>query len=98
WTRHAKAAAICRRRGREMGLRLFPKDETVSSPTVTAFYVPEGWSWEALDAALRGRGLVVGGNYGPLAGRVFRVGHMGSQANEELVARGMDILRDVLRG
>lgn len=80
-----------------MGLRLFPLDEAVSSPSVTAFYVPKGWTWEALDAALRARGLALGGNYGSLAGRVFRVGHMGSQADESLVARGMDVLEDVLK-
>lgn len=97
YDRHERAAALCRQRGREMGLRLFPLDEAVSSPSVTAFYVPEGWTWEALDAALRARGLALGGNYGSLAGRVFRVGHMGSQADEALVARGMDVLEDVLK-
>jgi len=40
----------------------------------------------------------VGGNYGPLAEKVFRIGHMGSQANRELVERGMDILEEVLTG
>ena len=96
WARHANAAALCRARGREMGLRLFPKDEATSCPTVTAFYVPEGWTWEAFDAALRARGLAAGGNYDSLAGRVFRIGHMGSQADEALVARAMDVIGAVL--
>jgi aspartate aminotransferase-like enzyme len=51
---------------------------------------------EALDAALREQGMVVGGNYGPLAGKVFRIGHMGSQADMGLAERGMDVLADVL--
>jgi aspartate aminotransferase-like enzyme len=41
--------------------------------------------------------MVVGGSYGPLAGKVFRIGHMGSQAKRDLVERGMDILEEVLK-
>ena len=50
-----------------------------------------------LDVALRQKGLVLGGNYGSLDGRVFRVGHMGSQADEALVTQGMGILKEVLQ-
>jgi aspartate aminotransferase-like enzyme len=42
--------------------------------------------------------VVVGGSYGPLAGKVFRIGHMGSQAKQELLEKGMNILEEVLRG
>ncbi|MDR1979416.1 MAG: aminotransferase class V-fold PLP-dependent enzyme [Synergistaceae bacterium] len=96
FARHSRAAALCRKLGREMGIRLFPVNEDICSPTVSAFYMPEGWTWAEFDAALRLRGLVVGGNYGRLAERVFRVGHMGSQADEALVARGMEIVKNVL--
>lgn len=96
--RHERAAKLCRDMGREMGLKLFPKREEFCSPTVTAFYVPEKYenNWNKFDAELRSHGLAVGGNYGPLAGRVFRVGHMGSQAKNELVEKGMDIIKQVL--
>ena len=94
--RHYEAAKLCRDLGREMGLKLFPKDEAVSSPTVTAFYVPEKFTWPEFDMALREKGLAVGGNYGKLAGKVFRVGHMGSQAYCDLVREGMSIIREVL--
>ena len=98
FARHAHVADLCRRAAKDMGLRLFPVKEDICSPTVSAFYVPDGWTWEELDSALRQRGVVVGGNYGPLAGRVFRIGHMGSQADEALVTRGMEILKSVLEG
>ena len=49
-----------------------------------------------LNQALRAQGMVVGGNYGPLAGKVFRIGHMGSQADRALVQQGMDVLAGVL--
>jgi aspartate aminotransferase-like enzyme len=42
--------------------------------------------------------MVVGGSYGPLAGKVFRIGHMGSQADTGLVGRGMDVLASILEG
>jgi aspartate aminotransferase-like enzyme len=96
FARHVRAAALCRRLAREAGVELFPVDEAICSPTVSAFYVPRGWNWPEFDAALRSRGLVVGGNYGKLAGKVFRIGHMGSQASESLVTRGMEIVKDAL--
>ena len=96
FARHEKAAKLCRDMGRDMGLRLFPKSEEICSPTVTAFYIPDGMTWPELDEALRKRGVAVGGNYGCLAGKVFRIGHMGSQADCELVREGMSIVRKVL--
>ena len=94
--RHNEAAKLCRDLGREIGLRLFPKSECYSTPTVTAFYVPEKFSWPEFDGALREKGLAVGGNYGKLADKVFRVGHMGSQADCDLVRGGMNIIREVI--
>ncbi|MFN8467626.1 MAG: aminotransferase class V-fold PLP-dependent enzyme [Caldilineaceae bacterium] len=96
YARHAAVAAYCRDRLHALNVRLFPVRDEISSPTVTAAYVPDGWSWQELDQALRARGVAVGGNYGKLAGKVFRVGHMGSQADMDLVQRGMDALEEVL--
>ena len=94
--KHSDAAKLCRDLGRETGLKLFPKNENFSSPTVTAFYVPENWTWENFNLALRKKGLAVGGNYGKLEGHVFRIGHMGSQADKDLVNSGMKIIKEVL--
>ncbi len=96
YRRHAGVASYCRNRLREMGVKLWPDSEEICSPTVTAAVVPDGWTWERLDGELRKRGVAVGGSYGPLAGKVFRIGHMGSQANRDLVGRGMDALAEVL--
>ncbi len=96
FARHERAAQLCRDMGRDMGLELFPKSEGICSPTVTAFRVPENITWPELDGALRGKGVAVGGNYGCLAGKVFRIGHMGSQADCELVREGMSAIREVL--
>jgi len=96
YARHAAVAAYCRQRLAEMGVAIYPSRAEIASPTVTAARIPDGWDWPRLDAALRARGMAVGGNYGPLAGKVFRIGHMGNQARRGLVERGMDVLEEVL--
>jgi aspartate aminotransferase-like enzyme len=94
--RHAVAADTCRRRIIEMGLRLFPAEGAVPSPTVTAVYLPQGVGWSEFDTKLRRQGLVVGGSYGDLAGKIFRIGHMGTQADERLVKQALDVIEGVL--
>lgn len=98
YQRHADVAAYCRQRLVAMGIKLFPVSEAICSPTVTAAHVPASWTWPELDGALREQGMVVGGNYGALAGKVFRIGHMGSQAEMGLAERGMDVLEGVVNG
>ena len=95
--RHERVAAYCRERVREMGLRLYPAEGAVASPTVTAVYVPEGMAWKELDARLRQEGVAMGGNYGCLAGKVFRIGHMGTQANLNRVKEALDVLEVAVR-
>lgn len=94
--RHNKVAEYCRERVVNMGLKLYPAADAIPSPTVTAVYVPGKISWKTLDARLRAEGLVVGGNYGCLAGEVFRIGHMGTQANLNLVKEAMDVIEKVI--
>jgi aspartate aminotransferase-like enzyme len=79
-----------------MQISLWPSRSEISSPTVTAAKLPEGWTWPELDRALRAEGMVVGGSYGPMAGQVFRIGHMGAQADQALVERGMDLLEGIV--
>ncbi|MEJ5200807.1 MAG: alanine--glyoxylate aminotransferase family protein [Anaerolineales bacterium] len=94
--RHTTIAEYCRQRLTEIGYQLFPAPSAIPSPTVTAVYVPDGITWEEFDRKLRQRGLAVGGSYGPLAGKVFRLGHMGTQANRELVDQALNVLKDIL--
>lgn len=95
--RHEEVAEYCRKRVIDMGLKLYPVEDAVKSPTVTAIVVPDEFSWDEFDGLLREKGLVVGGNYGCLAGEVFRIGHMGSQAKMDLVKSAMDIIEEVLK-
>jgi aspartate aminotransferase-like enzyme len=96
YNRHAEVAKVCRERLMAMGVKLWVKQLEFAAPTVTAAEVPAGWTWPEFDGRLRAQGMAVGGNYGPLAGKVFRIGHMGTQADRELVGRGLDVLEEVL--
>ena len=96
YSRHQENARFCRKEIAQMGLALFPSDNAIPSPTVTAVNVPDGITWQEFDAKLRQQGLVVAGSYGPLADKVFRLGHMGTQADKDLVARALDAIKKVL--
>jgi len=96
FSRHEKVAGYCRRRLQEMGLTLFAAPDAVPSPTVTAVHLPANRPWNEFDAALRRQGLAVGGSYGHWAGRVFRLGHMGTQADESLVGKALAVISGVL--
>jgi aspartate aminotransferase-like enzyme len=97
FARHAQLAEHTRQRVTGMGLELFPTRQAVQSPTVTAVKVPAQIPWPELDQRLRAQGLVVGGNYGPMANKVFRLGHMGTQANPALLNQALDVLEEVCK-
>ena len=94
--RHAEVASYCRAEITGLGLELYPAPGAVPSPTVTAVKVPKGILWKEWDRRLRQNGLVVGGSFGPLEGKVFRLGHMGTQADFGLVARALDTIKKML--
>ncbi len=96
FARHEAVAAYCRQKLNEMGLSLFPAPDAEASPTVTAVKLPDGFTWPEFDATLRQHGLVVGGSYGLLAGKVFRLGHMGTQADMDLVEQALSVIEKVI--
>jgi aspartate aminotransferase-like enzyme len=97
YARHEAVAGQCRRGLARLGVRPFPSPEAVESPTVTAALVPEGVAWKDWQATLRRLGLVVAGSFGPLEGRVFRLGHMGVQADAGLMDRALAAIGEALR-
>ncbi|POM65908.1 Serine-pyruvate aminotransferase [Phytophthora palmivora] len=89
---HEEVSAFTRHEVQEtLGLQLYG-EESAASPTVTAVELPDGCDWDALQEELRARKLLVGGSYGPLKGKVLRLGHMGSQASKEVVAQAIQII------
>ncbi|MCL1986317.1 MAG: alanine--glyoxylate aminotransferase family protein [Betaproteobacteria bacterium] len=96
FARHGEVALQCRDGLQELGIELWPAPDSTPAPTVTAALVPTGITWHEWRARLRARGLVVGGSLGPLAGKVFRLGHMGSQAEQRLMTDALAVLREAL--
>ncbi len=94
--RHQHVADFCRNKLIHMGLTLFPSANAIPSPTVTAVHVPSNHTWPDFDARLRKHGLVVGGSLGPMENKVFRLGHMGSQADMKLLEKALVIIDKVL--
>ena len=96
YKRHEAAARLCRAKIKEIGLTLFPAENAIPAPTITAVNVPTAISWPEFDAKLRREGLVVAGSYGPLTNKVFRLGHMGTQADIDLVIQALNVIEMVL--
>lgn len=94
--RHVEVAAHCRKRIAELGLSLWTAPDAVNSPTVTAVNLPEGISWPRWKQALLERDLAITGSFGPMAGKVFRIGHMGTQAHFDLVDAALDVIAGTL--
>jgi aspartate aminotransferase-like enzyme len=84
FARHAAVGAATRAGLSAMGFRLFA-DPAHASDTVTSALVPEDVDWPAWSRELRSRGLVIAGAQGRLAGRVFRVGHLGDVQVEDIL-------------
>ncbi|HET6615135.1 MAG TPA: alanine--glyoxylate aminotransferase family protein [Dehalococcoidia bacterium] len=84
--RHARLGQFTRDNVKALGLKLLA-DERVASNTVTAVWVPEGVDGGALNKMMRTEyNTVLAGGQGPLAGKIFRIGHLGLVAEADLKA------------
>jgi alanine-glyoxylate transaminase/serine-glyoxylate transaminase/serine-pyruvate transaminase len=85
--RHARLAEACRRAVRAMGLALLCRDPGEYSSTLTAVVMPAGRDSDAYIAhANRTLDLSLGVGLGEVKGTVFRIGHLGSLNELELLA------------
>ena len=87
WRRLARARDRVREGLEEMGFSMLSPLAT-ASPVTTAAYgvpgmdVPDYMAWLLRDHQIR-----IGGGLGPLAGKIFRIGHMGRAAEPEAIDR-----------
>jgi aspartate aminotransferase-like enzyme len=84
FARHATCAAATRAGLEALGFRLFAEPAN-RSLTVTAAWIPDGLDWKAFNGEVKRRGLVLAGGQGKLAGKIFRVGHLGSVTVGEIL-------------
>lgn len=96
FARHARVAGEARAGLQSLGYRLFAREGAVASPTVTAAYMPEKYQWKDWYASLKSKGLYAGESFGPMAGKVFRLGHMGHQADSAQVQKALKILAEMV--
>jgi len=78
FARHARHAEATRRAVRAWGLELVPLDDREHSASLTAVLLPDGHDADELRALILDRyDVSLGAGLGKLAGRVFRIGHLG---------------------
>jgi alanine-glyoxylate transaminase/serine-glyoxylate transaminase/serine-pyruvate transaminase len=78
FARHARLAEATRRAIRAWGLETICRDPKYYSPTITAVLMPEGHDGDAFRAlALEHFNISYGASFGPFAGKMFRIGHLG---------------------
>lgn len=93
FARHENIAQLARAGLEAIGIDLWTERDAINSPTVTAAKVPQGKKWSDWQEALAEKGLIVGGSLGPMAGKVFRIGHMGTQANEANMEKALAVIK-----
>lgn len=86
FTRHARLAEACRRAIVALGLRLLCRNPAEYSNTLTAVVMPTGFDSDAYIAhANRTLDMSLGVGLGEVKGKVFRIGHLGSLNELELL-------------
>jgi aspartate aminotransferase-like enzyme len=85
FARHAACGAAARAGIDALGFRRLA-DPAHASDTVTSAWLPDGVEWIALNRELLGRGLVLAGGQGKLAGRILRIGHLGAVTPADVIA------------
>jgi alanine-glyoxylate transaminase / serine-glyoxylate transaminase / serine-pyruvate transaminase len=78
YTRHRRLAEGARAAVRAWGLKLCAKEPKWYSDTVTAIMVPKGFNGaDVIDRAYRRYNLSLGAGLSQMAGKLFRIGHLG---------------------
>lgn len=89
--RHEEMRDLSIDRLKNVGCELYLESDY--SPTVTAFIPPEGISAQELIDHMRNKyKILLAGSYGPLSGKVVRIGHMGENAREDRVRFTLDCI------
>ena len=89
FARHDRLAEATRRAVRAWGLDIVCRDPKYYSPTVTAILMPEGHDGDAFrNRALETFNISYGASFGPFAGKMFRIGHLGD-TNELMLLGGL---------
>lgn len=98
WTRHRICADRLHSGLADLNLEMFVEDPESRLPTVNTIKVPEGLDWKAvIDHCMKNHQVEIAGGLGPTAGKVWRIGVMGNNANIKTVNKVLDALEDALK-
>jgi len=94
--RHARASRALTEGLQAMGLKLFG-DQAHKMANVTGVHIPAGVDGERVrHALLNEHNIEIGTSFGPLHGKIWRIGTMGYNAREEAVTTTLRALETVL--
>jgi len=97
FARHALASNALVAGLEAMGLKVFG-DRRHKMPNVTGIWIPDGIDGDKVRAAmLHDFGIEIGTSFGPLQGRIWRIGTMGYNARRQNVLICLGALEAVLR-
>ena len=96
WARHQTAHDHLVRGLDTLGLQLFPPPAN-RAPTINVISVPDGVDEARVRARLLEMGVEMGGGLGALAGKVWRVGVMGHNAQPKRIDRFLGALGEALK-
>lgn len=95
--RHAMIARACRAGVQGLGLQLWAARDEIAATCCTAVTMPPGLTDKAVRGTMRDRyGVMISGGYGELAGKLFRLGHMGKAAHPTYLAAQLAMLERTL--
>jgi aspartate aminotransferase-like enzyme len=97
WERHKRAGMAMRSAVRAMGLEPFAHDQ-IASNTLTSVRIPQGVNGKDLLKMMEDEhSTIIAGGVGPTAGKVFRIGHMGTTASAEYILPAVSSLEESLK-
>lgn len=91
--RHEMIGRACRAGVRSIGLEIWPARDSIACNATTAVKTPDGVNAGALVRHMRDKyGVKISGGYKELAGKTFRLGHMGQSAHPTYLAALLAVL------
>lgn len=95
YKRHAALGKAVRAGLGEYGMKPLAPEE-VAAPTLSCILYPEGVNDSEFRSKLASKGMVVAGALASLAGKAFRIGHMGN-VTEEMFVKAIELVGETLK-
>lgn len=93
--RHEALGKAIRQAIKVYGMKILAQEEAAAS-TLSCILYPQGIDDAKFRSALAGKGLIVAGALGSLAGKGFRLGHMGNTSNDTFI-KALRIIAETLQ-